>query len=129
MGEREGVDRIRIVSILELGDELGHGLVLGVQVEQYRDIAKLKRRVDECHLLAQLRRGGHGQVDGDRGSADTALGAEYGYDLTVFRRGEHPSRLRDDGPAGLLLLARTDLADRGRQFIAAEGLDQELARP
>ena len=35
----------------------------------------------------------------------------------------------DRGAVGLVLLAGIDLADRGRQLVTAEGLDQELARP
>ena len=61
---------------LELGDEVGDRLVLRVQVEQDADVAELERAVDEDDLLAELGRGGDGQVDREGRPADAALRAE-----------------------------------------------------
>ena len=58
------------------GHEVRDGLVLGVQVEQDADVAELERAVDDDDPLAQLGRGGDGQVDRDGRPADAALGAE-----------------------------------------------------
>src|ERR1035437_1990014 len=103
MGESERLDRIGVAALLELENELGHGLVLGVEVEQDRHIAKLERRIDECDLLAQFRSSRHGQVYGDSRPTDAALRAEDGHDPALrgwilgarCRRGvDWPSRAR-----------------------------------
>ena len=76
----ERVERLELAGLLELGHEVGDRLVLRVQVEQDADVAELERAVDEDDLLAELGRGGDGQVDRDRRPADAALGAEDGDD-------------------------------------------------
>ena len=81
---------------LELGDEVGDRLVLGVEVEQDADVAELERAVDEGDLLAELGGRGDGQVDGDRGPADAALGAEDGDDLAGLA-GPAPRPAAGDG--------------------------------
>jgi hypothetical protein len=48
--------------------------------------------------------------------------------LTATVQARPGSDRGDHHPAQLLLLARVDLPDRGGQLVAAEGLDQELAR-
>jgi hypothetical protein len=79
VGRRCSVDDVGI-GALEVRDELEHRLVLGVEVQQDGHVAELERAVDEDHLLVELGCGGDGQVDGDGGPADAALGAEDRHD-------------------------------------------------
>ena len=132
--DHEGVDRLDSPA-LELGDEVGDRLALGVQVEQDAHVAELEGAVHEDDLLAELGRGGDREVDRDGGAADAALGAEDRDDLAGLAAGS-PDRCRVGcapawrrrDPARLVALASADLADRGGQLVAAERLDQELAR-
>ena len=137
MVDRRTCRSTRVVAgLLELGDEVGDRLVLRVEVEQHADVAELERAVDEHDLLAQLGGGRDGEVDRERRAADAALRAEDGDDLAGLAglasgrcRAAAAGRGRGDGdPAQLLALARVDLADRGGELVAAERLDQELAR-
>ena len=80
--DHERVDRLDLVAgLLELRDEVGDGLVLGVQVEQYADVAELEGAVDDDDPLAELGGGRDGQVDGHGRATDAALRAEHGHDL------------------------------------------------
>ena len=92
----------------------------------------------EDDRLAELGRRGDREVDRDRRPADAALRAEDRDDLAVVvavaAAGAAPPAPSPDHrparghPALLLLLARVDLADRGGELVAAERLDEELAR-
>ena len=135
MVDDERVERLRLAGF-ELRHQVRDRLVLRVQVEEDADVAELERGVDEDDRLAELRRGGDRHVDRDRGPADAALRAEDRDDLAVAvaaaaGRAGGAARGHDRGrrPAvGLLDLPGVDLPDRGRQLVAAEGLDEELAR-
>ena len=137
--DHERVDRLDLVAgLLELGHEVGDRLVLRVQVQQDADVAELEGAVDEDDLLAELGGGGDREVDRDRGPADAALGAEDGDDRGRARPTASdvvPGRRLPDAAAAAtairLCLSRSrvvDLADRGGELVAAERLDEELAR-
>ncbi len=117
------------------GHEVGDRLVLGIEVEQDAHVAELERAIDEDDLLAQFRGGGDRHVHRDRRASDAALGAEQRDDQARLAAGVRPDRARglgrgrDGEPTGLLPFAGVDLADRGGQLVAAEGLDEELAGP
>ena len=88
-------------------------------------------------LLAELGGRGDGQVDRDGRATDAALRAEDRDDptrlaaavarsATAARAGRRDRR--GGHAAGLVALAGVDLSDRGGQLVAAERLDEELAR-
>ena len=137
MVDHQRVDRLDLVAgLFELRDEVGDRLVLRIEVQEDPDIAELERAIDEDDLLAELGGRGDGQVDRQRRAADAALGAEHGDDLAGVasrrraRAARAVTRLGGDHrhPRHLLALAGEDLADRRGQLVAAERLDQELAR-
>ena len=136
MVDDERVDRLELARV-QLGHEVGDRLVLRVEVEQDADVAELEGAVDEDRLLAELGGGRDREVDRDRRSADPALGAEHRDQLAGFavgapcgsRGGRGDGVVGDGDPALLLAFPRVDLADRGGQLVAAERLDEELARP
>ena len=99
MVDEEGVDGLGLPG-LELGDQVRDGLVLGVEVEQDADVAELERRVHEADALAELGGRGDREVDGERGAADAALGAEHG-----------------DDPAGLAVLLAIGGGGAGRPAV------------
>src|SRR5205085_6606518 len=95
--------------------------------------AELERGIDQDDLLAEVGRGGDGHVDRDGRAAHAALRAEERDDdarlaVAAATCAVAAADGNEGDPRELLALAHVDLADRGRQLVTAERLDEELAR-
>ena len=102
--DHERVDGVELAQF-KLGNEVGDGLRLRVQVEEHAHVAELEGRVDDHDLLVEHRRGRDSEVDRHGRATDAALGAENGDDqarLPLVQPGDRNGAIdrRGGGPRG-----------------------------